>query len=114
MRFLDFSHVVEAAWKAYDPSREPVSITDISVMVSTNHVYKIQFVGKQFVIAKLSYFGSYQHFKEDHTIVNVLAHALQPPYDRTIGHSLMKNGEVFTFLHNIGGRDVWVVFYRPV
>ena len=110
----DFSDIVKAAWHAYDPSREPLSITDISVMVSTNHVYKIQFLGKQFVIAKLSLFGTYEHFREDHRIVNILAHSLQPPYDRTIGHSLMKDGEVFTYRHQLNGTDVWVVFYRPV
>ncbi len=114
MRLADFTYIVEAAWKAYDPSRKIVSITDISVRVSTNHVYKIQFAGKQFVIAKLSYFGTYDHFKEDHSIVNALAHSLQPPYDRTIGHSLMKDGEVFTYRHQATGHDVWVVFYRPV
>lgn len=114
MRVLDFTHIVEAAWKNYDPSRVPSAITDISVRVSTNYVYKIQFPGKQFVIAKLSYFGTYEHFKEDHSIVNALAHALQPPYDRTISHSLMKDGDVYTYRHQEAGLNVWVVFYRPV
>lgn len=114
MRLINFTHIVEAAWKDYDPSREITAITDISVRVSTNYVYKIEFKGKQFVIAKLSYFGSYEHFREDHSIVNSLAHSLQPPYDRTIGHSLMKDGEVYTYQYQQGGLKVWVVFYRPV
>lgn len=114
MRLINFTHIVEAAWKAYDPSRAITSITDISVRVSTNYVYKIQFKGKQFVIAKLSYFGTYEHFKEDHSIVNSLAHSLQPPYDRTIGHSLMKDGELYTYRYQEAGLNVWVVFYRPV
>ncbi len=114
MRLIDFSAIVEAAWQSYDPKQPIKTITDISVMVSTNHVYKIQFSAKQFLIAKLSYFGTYEHFREDHSIVNVLAHGLKPPYDRTIGHSLMKEGSVFTYRYQQDGLDVWVVFYRPV
>lgn len=114
MRLIDFPAIIAAAWHDYDPSRPPKSITDISVRVSTNHVYKILLPGRKFVIAKLSYFGTYEHFKEDHTIVNTLAHTLQPPYDRVLGQALLKGGEVYTYRHQHPEQDVWVVFYRPV
>ena len=114
MKLVDFSTIVEEAWYAYDPEHEIKEITDISVRVSTNYVYKIDFYNRPFLIAKLSYFGKYEHFKEDHAIVNALAHTLEPPYDRFLARSLMKRGEVFTYRHQEAGQDVWVVFYRPV
>lgn len=114
MRFPDFSTIVAAAWKAYDPAHPIQSITDISVRVSTNYVYKVQLDARRFVIAKLSFFGQYEHFLEDHTIVNALAKSLAAPYQRFLAHSLRKDGKVFTYRFEDEGHDVWVVFYRPV
>ncbi|MCB0667339.1 MAG: hypothetical protein KDC80_16040, partial [Saprospiraceae bacterium] len=68
--FIDFTEIVREAWLAYDNSRQIVRITDISAKVSTNHVYRIQFSDHSIIIAKLSYFGKYEHFVEDHTIIN--------------------------------------------
>ncbi|GAB4418497.1 MAG: hypothetical protein OHK0039_29990 [Bacteroidia bacterium] len=114
MQIIDFSGIVEAAWQAYDVSREISSITDISARVSTNHVYKIAFRDKTFVIAKLSYFGQYEHFLEDHTIINVLANNLPAPFERFLARSLIKGNELFTYRHRAYDVDVWVVFYNPV
>ncbi len=114
MRFLDYTTIVSEAWQAYDPNRPLRSITDISVRVSTNHVYKLKFKGKRFLIAKLSYFGRYEHFVEDHEIINVLAKSLKPPFDRVLAYSLTKEDKVFTYRYQQPDQDVWVVFYRPV
>ena len=73
MPYPDFIGIVRAAWENYDQSRIIKSIRDISANVSTNHVYKIDFDGHQPVIAKLSYFGFFEHFVEDHSIINSLA-----------------------------------------
>ena len=62
MHYIDFTTIVNHAWAAYDSSRPIKSISDISARVSTNHVYKIIFPEGDFVIAKLSYFGKYDHF----------------------------------------------------
>ncbi|MEO0469053.1 MAG: hypothetical protein AAF206_05490 [Bacteroidota bacterium] len=114
MQQLNFMAIVQAAWQAYDPHKEIQQITDISVQVSTNHVYKIEFSRFDFIIAKLSYFGTHQHFAEDHQIINVLAQHLPKPYENVLARSLQKDEEVFVYRHQNGTEDIWVVFYHPV
>ncbi len=114
MSAIDFSSVVADAWRAYKPSRPAQSIVDISAQVSTNHVYKVQLNSRRFVVGKVSYFGRYEHFREDHTIINTLANSLPAPYTRVLARSLLKGGEVFTYRHEGDEMDVWVVFYNPV
>lgn len=111
---LNFESIIKYAWKAYDSSRLVVTIKDISAMVSTNHVYKVAFEDKSFVIAKLSYFGQYEHFVEDHTIINVMANNLPEPYENFLARSLMKSNNLFVYRYVGENTDAWVVFYRPV
>lgn len=99
---------------AYDSSRPIKSISDISAKVSTNHVYKIVFPDNGFVIAKLSYFGKYEHFVEDHTIINVLANNIGTPFDYFLARSLMKGNQLFVHRYKDSLIDAWVVFYNPV
>src|SRR3569623_1904217 len=73
MPFIDFTAIVKEAWQAYDNTREIVRIVDISAKVSTNHVYRVTFSDKSFIIAKLSYYGQHEHFVEDHSIINSLS-----------------------------------------
>ncbi len=111
---IDFYDIVFRAWAEYDPSREIASITDISAKVSTNHVYRVRFVDGSFVISKLSYFGRYDHFVEDHSIINVLANNLSETFENVLAHSLMKKNELYTYCETQGLQDIWVVFYRPI
>jgi len=114
MPFPDFIRIVKDAWHNYDQSRSIKSVRDISAHVSTNHVYRIDFEGSQPVIAKLSYFGYYEHFVEDHTIINSLANNLPAPYENLLSRSLMKGNELFIYRHRDSILDAWVVFYRPI
>lgn len=111
---INFSEIVRQAWDNYDAWGKIKKITDISVRVSTNYVYKVEFENRGFVIAKLSYFGKFEHFLEDHTIINSLSNNLPYPYDNTISRSLMLGSETYVYRHRKNGADVWVVFYRPV
>lgn len=111
---INFHTIVEKAWNQYDPSRKIDSITDISAKVSTNHVYRIRFTDQSFVISKLSYFGRYEHFVEDHTIINVLSNNLPAPYENLLACSLMKGSELFTHIERNDLQNIWVVFYRPI
>ena len=79
-RHINFAAIIEEAWKDYDASRPIHSIVDISAMVSTNHVFRVKLQNGDFVIGKLSYFGKYEHFKEDHSIINALANNLPSPF----------------------------------
>ncbi len=114
MHFIDFTTIVKYAWMAYDGSREIKSISDISAKVSTNHVYKVVFTNDSFVIAKLSYFGRYEHFVEDHTIINVLANNLPDPFENFLARSLIQGNELFVHRFTNNLIDAWVVFYKPV
>jgi hypothetical protein len=111
---INFPEIVRLAWINYDSWGKIKKITDISVRVSTNYVYKIEFENRAFVIAKLSYFGQFEHFLEDHTIINSLSNNLPYPFDNTISRSLMLGANTYVYRHQKEEADVWVVFYRPV
>jgi len=110
----NFIRIVKDAWKNYDQSRKIVSVRDISANVSTNHVYQIEFDGHQSVIAKLSYFGYYEHFVQDHSIINSLSNNLPSPYENLLSRSLVKGNSLYIYRHTDSVLDAWVVFYRPI
>ncbi len=109
-----FIDIVSDAWQAYDSSRPIRKIEDISAQVSTNHVYKVSLPDREFVIAKLSYYGKYEHFREDHLIINSLSNNLPYPYENMLSRAFMKGSDIF--IHHHLGRELnaWVIFYRPV
>ncbi|MFK7934833.1 MAG: hypothetical protein AB8G22_15095 [Saprospiraceae bacterium] len=111
---IDFLTIVRYAWMDYDASRAIKSIRDISAKVSTNHVYKIVFEDGGSIIAKLSYFGKYEHFVEDHTTINVLANNLPDPFENFLSRSLIKGNQLFVHRFKNDLIDAWVVFYRPI
>ena len=114
MTHIDFTKIVESACVEYDASREILRIADISAKVSTNHVYRISLKDGGFIIAKLAYFGKYEHFVEDHTIINVLSNNLPHPFENFLAHSLMKGNALFVYHYQDHLIDAWVVFYRPI
>ncbi|MGN6177972.1 MAG: hypothetical protein ACTHNW_02260 [Mucilaginibacter sp.] len=107
------NNIIAAAWAGYDASKKIKSIDDISAMVSTNHVYRITFDDDDIIIAKLSNFGKYEHFKEDHRIIHSLSNNLLYPFENFLAKSLLKNNRVYIYRHKQGKTDVWVVFYNP-
>jgi len=111
---MDYSLIIKKAWKEFNPSKIIRNIEDISAMVSTNHVFRVTFEDEDIVIAKLSYYGKYEHFKEDHRIIHTLANNLLYPFDNVLAKSLLKNNRVFTYRYKKARTDAWVVFYNPV
>lgn len=114
MRIVDFPTIVKKSWQAFDSKRVIDSVEDISARVSTNHVFKVTFTNGQYIIAKLSYFGNYDNFVEDHGIINTMANNLLYPFENFIAKSLVKNNKVFTYRYRQDYLDVWVVFYNPI
>ncbi|MDA0195719.1 MAG: hypothetical protein O2951_11850 [Bacteroidetes bacterium] len=112
--YPDFYAIVTEAWEHYDGSRKIISIKDISAKVSTNHVFKLVLGSGTSIIGKLSYFGKYDDFLEDHTLINALANNLPDPYDNFLSKSLLKKNQLYTYRHRSGVLDVWVVFYNPI
>ncbi len=111
---IDFIAIVEAAWQDYDSSRTVLSINDISAMVSTNHVFRLRLDDESVIIAKFSFFGTYEDFLEDHSLINALANNLPAPYDQLLSRSLLKKNQLFTYRHQTPLLDAWVVFYNPI
>lgn len=114
MRVVNFEGIIRQAWEEYDASRGVISVTDISAKVSTNHVFRVKLENGGKVIAKLSYFGQYEHFVEDHTLINALANNLNAPYERFLARSLMKGNSLYTYKYSDRDLSAWVVFYNAV
>jgi Ser/Thr protein kinase RdoA (MazF antagonist) len=110
---VDYKAIIRKAWEGYDASKVIKEISDISAMVSTNHVFRITFEDGDMVIAKLSYFGKYEHFKEDHRIIHALSNNLLYPFENLLAKSLLKNNHVYIYRYKQGKTDAWVVFYNP-
>ena len=114
MRPVDYINIIKKAWAAFDPSQTVQTIEDISARVSTNHVFRLTLDSGDRVVAKLSYFGKYEHFRDDHRIIQALANNLLYPFENVLARSLSKNGQVFTYRYQAGILDAWVVFYNPI
>ncbi|MEQ9305359.1 MAG: hypothetical protein RJQ14_15725 [Marinoscillum sp.] len=111
---INFLQIIEDAWYDYDSSRRIKAVEDISAKVSTNHVYRIRFDDDDQIIAKLSYFGKFDNFVEDHSIINALANNLPAPFENFLAKSLTKHGKLFVYRHTDSVMDAWVVFYNPI
>jgi Ser/Thr protein kinase RdoA (MazF antagonist) len=114
MTFIDFTSIVKEAWQDYDNTREIARIVDISAKVSTNYVYRVTFTDGNFIIAKLSYFGKYEHFVEDHSIIDTLSNNLPAPFENFLARSLAKGNFLYVYRFQNQILDAWVVFYRPI
>jgi hypothetical protein len=110
----DYEHIIEEAWKGYDNSRKIKKIEDISVNVSTNRVFRVIFDDDDMIVAKLSLFGSYEYFKEDHRIIHSLGNNLLYPFENLLAKSLLKNNRVYIYRYRKKKIDAWVVFYNPI
>ncbi len=114
MQSIDYIQIIKHAWKEFDDRHEIKGIFDVSAYVSTNQVYKISFYNRQPVFAKLSDYGRFEDFREDHIIINNLANNLEQPYENFLAQSLMKKNELFIYLFHQENHSAWVVFYNPI
>ncbi len=115
MQKLDYKLIVKLAWKEFDGDRHEIKgVYDVSMQVSTNHVYKVSFYGREPVFAKLSEYGNFEDFREDHIILNNLANNLEHPYNAFLAQSLVKRNELYIYRYHEVDRSAWVVFYNPI
>jgi hypothetical protein len=77
-------------------------------------VYRVTFTDGNFIIAKLSYFGLYEHFVEDHSIIDTLSNNLPAPFENFLARSLAKGKSLYVYRFQNQVLDAWVVFYRPI
>lgn len=99
---------------SFDTSREIKEVVDLSAKVSTNQVYRVKFTDNTFIIAKLSHFGVYEYFAEDHNIIHVLGNNLEAPFQNFLARSLIKDNQLFFHRFKTDKVDIWVVFYLPI
>ena len=111
---IDYQSIIRLGWQEYNAKREIIDIQDLSVNVSTNKVFKLTLTDGGCLMVKVSNFGKYENFKDDHTIINVLANNLEYPYESMLSSSLMKNDELYLYKYEDTMIEVWMVFYRPV
>lgn len=114
MNHFDFVQIIKRAWKEFDDRHEIRGVYDVSAYVSTNQVYKISFYNREPVFAKLSDYGKFDDFREDHIIINNLANNLEAPYQMFLAQSLVKKNELFIYLFHQEDSSAWVVFYNPI
>lgn len=114
MEKIDNYHIIRQAWKEFDDRHEIKGIFDVSAHVSTNSVYKVSFYDRQPVFAKLSDYGKFEHFKEDHIIINTLSNNLEIPYEAFLAQSLVKRNDLFIYRYYSQDHCAWVVFYNPI
>ena len=114
MQKADYIQIIKHAWKEFDDRHEIRGVYDVSAYVSTNQVYKISFYKREPVFAKLSDYGKFDDFREDHIIINNLANNLEAPYQNFLAQSLVKKNELFIYRYHQENSSAWVVFYNPI
>jgi len=114
MDSLDRFQIIRQAWEEFDDRNKIKGIFDVSAHVSTNQVYKVSFYDRKPVFAKISDYGKFENFREDHIIVNNLSNNLEEPYENFLANSLVKRNEMFTYRYYYRGHPTWVVFYNPI
>lgn len=115
MQHLDYLNIIKFSWKEFDNDRHKIKgIYDVSAHVSTNQVYKISFYEREPVFAKLSDYGNFEDFREDHIIINNLANNLEPSYQNFLAKSLIKKNDLFIYRYHQGMSSAWVIFYNPI
>lgn len=115
---------VREAWHNYGDPRVITSIVEVSAKVSTNHVYRLFLDDGGSVIAKVSSYGSYFLFREDHDRIHRTRQLLQgsrwadlladvfiergQPSQGQSQHAL--SARVFTHYNG----QLWTAFYQDV
>jgi len=111
---VNYKSIIQKAWNEYGHLSNISKIRDISINVSTNNVFIITLENNKKIIAKISDYGNFNHFLEDHIIINSLSLNLSEPFENFLAKSLTKNGNLFTFNYENKNFKLWIVFYNPI
>jgi hypothetical protein len=102
---------VDAAWAAYGDRRAIESADEVSANVSTNRVYRLHLDDGSTVVSKVSSYGSYFLFVEDHEQLNrcaLLLHSTR--FTGMLADIWSRDGRIFTWYD----QHMWAVFYDDV
>ena len=105
------TRIVYEAWADYGADDPLESLVETSPGVSTNRVYHVRFESGRSLFAKVSSYGSYVHFRQDHARIQQWCDALGGTrYEQFLARVLRRNGDVYTFRDR--DRGSWVAFYE--
>ena len=83
--------ILHAAFADYGADDEVVGVQETSARVSTNRVYRLSLASGRAVFAKVSSYGSYVHFRQDHARIREWIDLLQGSrYESFLARVLLK------------------------
>ncbi len=99
------------AWRDYGDPRRIAEVVELSAMVSTNRVFRVGFGDGSHVIAKVTSYGSYFLFMEDHDRIHRCNELLRGTrYSGFLADVLTRDGTVYSYYDG----TTWAVFYTEV
>ncbi len=102
---------VDAAWTAYGDRRSIRGSDEVSANVSTNRVYRLHLDDGSTVVSKVSSYGSYFLFVEDHEQLNRCSRLLHSTrFAGMLADIWSRDGRIFTWYD----QHMWAVFYDDV
>jgi hypothetical protein len=111
---IQHRNAISAAWTAYAAGSDPrqlVRADEVSADVSTNRVYRLHLDDGSTLVGKVSNYGSYFLFYEDHDRLSRCADLLRGTrFHGMLADVLHKDGRIFTWYD----RNVWAVLYQDV
>ncbi len=108
---LEHVDLLRAAWHDYGDPRSLSTVTELSAMVSTNRVFRVELDDGSHVVAKMSSYGSYFLFLEDHDRIHRCAALLRPTrFGGFLADVLERDGRAYSYYDG----TTWCVFYTEV
>lgn len=108
---VDVVDVVHRAWSAYRDPRSIGTVEETSAHVSTNRVFRLTLDDESTVVAKVSSYGSYFLFAEDHDRLHRTRQLLSGSrWEGFLAEVMSVNGRAFTWYDG----QCWVAFYSDV
>jgi hypothetical protein len=111
----ELSGIVQEAWVALGDPRSIVNVVEISANVSTNRVYRIYLNDGSTAVSKVSSYGSYFLFAEDHDRLHRCSSYLATSetsqrWALFLAHMFEKDGRPFTWYNG----SIWATFYEDI
>jgi len=108
---IDAERIVRLAWTDYGDNRSIVEIVEVSAHVSTNHVFRLHLDDGSHVVGKVSSYGSYFLFSEDHDRLFKLVQSLSNSrWSGFLAQVLPRDGRAYTWYDG----SCWAAFYNDV
>ena len=103
--------MVNDCWDAYGAPVEIARVREMSAEVSTNRVYRLELVDGSSVFAKVSTYGSFVHFRQDHQRIHRWCQLLEKTrFGRLMARVLCRDDEPFLYREG----HAWAVLYEEV